>query len=163
MLVVEQVEIVCGGDSDDVVARMPARVEYLLCVVERVHADLVAVAAGGRGQRALAATAAVGQRVALERGRTVAVARHAAAVGHWRGRPAVGGRTTQLIRVDHTLGLEQLTRLRLLARTLEHELLLAVAVERLEQVVVRAAENLTDKRVADNTNINRLINIFNFD
>jgi hypothetical protein len=41
------------------------------------------------------------------------------------------------------LGPQQLTGLALLSRALEHQLVLRLAVERLEEVVVRAGQNVT--------------------
>lgn len=48
-LVLEDVEVVGGGDGDDVLRRVPGRVEDLLGEVQAVHADVVlpALPAGG--------------------------------------------------------------------------------------------------------------------
>ena len=47
-LVLQQEEVVGGGDGDDVFVRVPRRVQDLLVEVEAVDEDLVALALPGR-------------------------------------------------------------------------------------------------------------------
>ena len=126
------IQVVGGRNGNDIVLGVPAGVQYFLGKVKAVDVYFVfeqVVVRAGLG-RAVGATV---EHALVERGR------RAATVSGGRRRSCAIGQDE---RGRDPFGSELLTGSGLLARTLVHHLLLGVAVERLEKVVVRTAQDL---------------------